>query len=169
MDSENDLILYILVGLLLLIVYFKYVCKKTPSSEYLDNVASDVKMDSFNPRARNPQINQQAEDNGYIVLPNTADAPWAENKGGYGETDALMPVDMGLNFNMCSKACCSNGTYPPPFSLTPDDYVLMSGQEFVGSPYSCNNSWQDSGCLCLTREQANNLNSRGGNAKNRDL
>jgi len=35
--------------------------------------------------------------------------------------------------------------------------------EFVPSPYSCNNAWQDSGCVCMTKNQKDFLASRGGN------
>ncbi len=131
----------------------------------------------FKPKSFYPAISEQVYNDNYIELPKLADYPflntktmypWEKNTGGYGETDILDDGgkgNFGLNFNMCSKACCSQ-QYPPPFSITPDDFVLRSGQEFVPSSYTCNNGWQDSGCLCMTKDQALFLNRRGGNAYN---
>lgn len=68
----------------------------------------------------------------------------------------------GLHFNQCSKSCCSD-QYPLPFKM-PADAACDSKDEFVPTNYTCNNAWQDSGCVCLTKDQANLLGSRGGNA-----
>lgn len=69
----------------------------------------------------------------------------------------------GLHTNLCSKACCSS-QYPLPFNLKFEQSVCENKNNFVPNNIMCNNAWQDSGCLCLTKEQANNLYSRGGNA-----
>jgi len=69
---------------------------------------------------------------------------------------------IGLGSNMCSKSCCSQ-TYPPPFVVPKDPLVCASGDKFVPTSYSCNNGWQDSGCLCMTEEQAMFLSKRGNN------
>ncbi len=68
----------------------------------------------------------------------------------------------GLHTNMCSKQCCS-GQYPLPFKLS-HDKKLCNLKNFAPSNLMCNNAWQDSGCLCLTKPQANMLYNRGGNA-----
>ena len=68
-----------------------------------------------------------------------------------------------LHNNLCSKSCCSE-QYPVPFKLQYDKYVCQNKNEFVPSNYICNNSMQDSGCLCLTKKQGNFLYNRGGNA-----
>jgi len=68
----------------------------------------------------------------------------------------------GLQFNQCSKACC--GDQPLPFSMPIEQSVCDSKDEFVPNPYTCNNSWQDTGCVCMTKKQAGFLGSRGGNA-----
>lgn len=70
--------------------------------------------------------------------------------------------NMGLQNNLCSKSCCS-AQYPVPFKLNYDDMVCRQNQEFVPNNIMCNNSWQDSGCLCMTKNQFNNLANRGGN------
>ncbi len=69
----------------------------------------------------------------------------------------------GLQFNMCSKSCCSE-QYPLPFKMPNDEFIDKNKKEFTPTNYSCNNAWQDSGCVCMTNNQANFLGSRGGNA-----
>lgn len=69
----------------------------------------------------------------------------------------------GLHFNMCSKACCSE-QYPLPFKLPFEEKVCANKQKFVPSPYMCNNAWQDTGCVCMTKGQSDFIGGRGGNA-----
>lgn len=69
----------------------------------------------------------------------------------------------GLHFNQCSKSCCSD-QYPLPFKMPVDSAVCDSKDEFVPTNYTCNNAWQDSGCVCMTKDQADFLGARGGNA-----
>ena len=69
----------------------------------------------------------------------------------------------GLQFSQCSKSCCPD-QYPLPFKMPVDKSVCDSKDEFSLSPYTCNNAWQDSGCVCMTKKQANFLGNRGGNA-----
>jgi len=69
--------------------------------------------------------------------------------------------DLGENtmaFNKCSKSCCSP-QYPLPFNLPVDKEITG----FVPSRFTCNNHWEDAGCLCLTKNQSDNLAQRGGN------
>lgn len=71
--------------------------------------------------------------------------------------------NLGLQYNMCSKSCCSS-QWPTPFSLPTDPLICNNKDKFMPSPYYCNNGWQDSGCLCLTKPQYANLMNRGNNA-----
>ena len=92
--------------------------------------------------------------------------PWTSNTGNYGKMDILddgANGNAGLNFNMCSPSCCSP-QYPPSFPMPVDPMICMSGQDFVPSPYTCKNDLQNSGCLCMTKDQSDLLYSRGGNA-----
>lgn len=66
--------------------------------------------------------------------------------------------------NLCSKSCCSP-QYPTPFNLVDNKEVCKNKDKYVGSNIFCNNPYQDSGCLCLTRDQAISLSNRGGNAR----
>jgi hypothetical protein len=70
---------------------------------------------------------------------------------------------LGLTSAMCSKSCCSP-QYPLPFSIDSDKMLCNSEEKYISSSYTCNNGWQDTGCLCMTKEQANFLGSRGKNA-----
>lgn len=60
--------------------------------------------------------------------------------------------DYGLNFNQCSPACCSD-QWPLPFKLPVDKMTCESEDTFVPTSYFCNNGWQDSGCLCMRKDQ----------------
>lgn len=132
--------------------------------EGLENVQNDEqdKNNEYNPKLFQKNITSESDSENYIPLPSGSQTPWDQNAKGYGETDALEPVEQGLNFNMCSKSCCFQ-PYPPPFGLKDDEFVKKSGKKFLSSPYTCNNGWQDSGCLCLEPKQAKFLNRRGQN------
>lgn len=69
----------------------------------------------------------------------------------------------GLHFNMCSKACCSE-QWPLPFKMPHEERVCNNKDKFVPSPYFCNNAWQDSGCVCMTKDQSDFIGGRGKNA-----
>jgi len=68
----------------------------------------------------------------------------------------------GLQYNQCSKSCCSP-QYPLPFDMPVDESVCMNNDNFVPTNYTCNNAWQDSGCVCMTKHQADFLSDRGNN------
>jgi hypothetical protein len=68
----------------------------------------------------------------------------------------------GLQHNMCDKMCCS-AQYPVPFELS-NNQNLCDLNDVVPSNLMCNNAWQDSGCLCLTKKQADFLSKRGDNS-----
>lgn len=69
---------------------------------------------------------------------------------------------LGLTSNLCSKSCCFP-QYPLPFEMPVDPLLCNSEEEFVPSSYTCNNGIQDTGCLCMTKEQSQFLGRRGGN------
>ena len=59
---------------------------------------------------------------------------------------------------ICSPACCVP-QYPVPFKITNDEI----GSEYIKTGMTCNNSWQSTGCLCMTKDYDNFLRSRGRN------
>ena len=69
-----------------------------------------------------------------------------------------------IQHNLCSKSCCS-AQWPTPFKQKFDPYVCGNKDQFVPSQIMCNNSFQDSGCLCLTKSQAQHIYNRGGNGR----
>lgn len=74
--------------------------------------------------------------------------------------------EMEIQHNLCSKSCCS-AQWPTPFKQKFDPYVCgaKNSGEFIPSQIFCNNSFQDSGCLCLTKKQGQFLYNRGGNGR----
>lgn len=77
-------------------------------------------------------------------------------------------IDVGnprvaIHHNLCSKSCCSP-QWPTPFNLKEDKAACANKSKYVPSNIMCNNAYQDSGCLCLSKEQNDFLNRRGGNA-----
>ena len=72
---------------------------------------------------------------------------------------------MSIQHNLCSRSCCSE-QYPTPFKLKYDGNVCNNKSKYVPSQIMCNNAYQDSGCLCMTKDQANFLTNRGGNGNN---
>jgi len=67
---------------------------------------------------------------------------------------------MDFSLNLCSPNCCKSQS---PSGFVGDLYTY-DNNKFVSSNYSCNNSFQNSGCLCMTKNQASLLGSRGNNA-----
>jgi hypothetical protein len=100
------------------------------------------------------------------IYPTTGGAP-VVNYGFVQKLDDGYNGEMGLNYNMCSKACCSP-QYPPPFALESDAMVESMKDKFVPNNYACNNAWNNAGCVCMTKEQRSYLESRGGNAQTYD-
>jgi len=104
----------------------------------------------------------------FLGVPDEIATAWGAQ---FGENDNLntngptSDGSEGLNYNMCSKSCCS-AQYPPPFPLDDDVVVeqMKKDGKFVPSSYKCNNAWQDSGCVCMTPKQHDFLASRGNNA-----
>ena len=72
--------------------------------------------------------------------------------------------DMSIQYNLCSKSCCSP-QWPTPFKLKYDPYVCANKDKFVPSRIFCNNTYESSGCLCLTKDQARFIYNRGGNGR----
>ena len=58
----------------------------------------------------------------------------------------------------CSPACCTS-QYPVPFKMTNDSL----DKEYIQTGLTCNNSWQSTSCLCMTKDYDKYLKSRGGN------
>ena len=67
-----------------------------------------------------------------------------------------------ITSNLFSKSCCSS-QWPVPFKMAYDPYVCKNKEEYVGSNIMGNNTFQNSGCACITKDQAKFLYTRGNN------
>lgn len=72
--------------------------------------------------------------------------------------------EMSIQHNLCSKSCCS-AQWPTPFKQKYDPYVCGNKDNFIPSNIMCNNTFNDSGCLCLSKKQGQFLYNRGGNGR----
>lgn len=166
MKSGFILVLVILIG----VWFFMY-----HESEYREN------MNTYSPSMHNLEGKQEEINipptfydastgtlqSGPEYTPSPLLSPWYKAYTGNMQNHYLLDDgaggSAGLQFNMCSKSCCKE-QYPLPFKMPVDSAVCASKSEFVPSGYMCNNAWQDTGCVCLTKKQANFIGGRGGNA-----
>jgi len=72
--------------------------------------------------------------------------------------------EMSIQHNLCSKSCCS-AQWPTPFKQKYDPYVCQNKDKFIPSNIMCSNTFQDAGCLCLSKKQGQHLYNRGGNGR----
>lgn len=170
MNIKTVLFVCLLIALVLyLFCPSVYNTENFTEEEYIKLTAEEEnkKKKNNNPKKYQSMLNELIEDSPFVGLPNELNAPWEGGIKGYGKIDddwmENLNGDESLSFNMCSKSCCSP-QYPTPFALPEDPLVCNSKDEFVPSSYTCNNGWQDSGCVCMTKKQSKFLGSRGGNA-----
>ncbi len=158
----NTNLIVLFVALAILVYYFNGL------RENFD--ADDVKQEDIkiNPLLYDRKTGIAMAGSEFIGLPDVVEPAWGNDTYGLtgqyaNEGDADL---MGLNYNMCSKSCCSK-QFPPPFALDHDSAVCGVKDKLVASDYMCNNSWQDSGCVCMTDEQKSFLAHRGGNVNSK--
>ena len=182
MESVSDsatLKCVLIIILILLLIWALYPTQNT------------IKAESFNPDTRtvlnSPKEYQQKDVP--LIQPPSYDAetyaiqsgtgfipqknyftPWGTmvKSGDIMGADGSSPVsgssidEFTMNFNQCSPACCSD-QWPVPFKLPTDKTLCNSEDKFVPSSYYCNNGWQNSGCLCMKKDQSDFLQTRGAN------
>lgn len=171
-NNKMIIIIVLAVAVLMTIMYF------TRNKELLTNVSDKIVSvpheHETETRAKDEQITPTIFDAGSGTImsapefvPSQFLSPWYKAYTGNIKNQYLLDDGSnganGLQFNMCSKACCSE-QYPLPFKMPVSSEVCASKSEFVPNNYMCNNAWEDSGCVCMTKEQANFIGSRGGNA-----
>jgi hypothetical protein len=145
--------------ILLIFIVVVYIFSNTCITE---NFGNTIKQnDTIKPLIYEPEIHLMTSASNMIGLPSEIIPAWTEYTTNNGDLNTDMG-NAGLGFNLCSKSCCSP-QYPPPFALPLDKLTCNSKDKFVGSSYTCNNSFQDSGCLCMTQEQSDFIASRGRN------
>lgn len=168
------------VAALIIVVLVIFISKKYKTKqENLDNVSDkpsevakthEIELANENIMPSNPAFFDAGSGTilaGPEFVPNQYVTPFYQASVGNSDSSYLLDDgkggQAGLQYNQCSKACCSPQT-PVPFGVPVEKSVCDSKSEFVPNPYTCNNSWQDSGCVCMTKDQANFIGSRGGNA-----
>jgi hypothetical protein len=187
MDFDRNKLITILV--ILLIIWFVSSCYpskpehfyQSDNGQYLNNivhqeghansnhVSTDISHRNHNikPMLYEPELGLITSASDFIGLPDEVEPAWSDDPK-YGDNDALDDGAMGnagLNYNLCSPSCCSP-SYPTPFEVPCDDLICKNKHKFVPSSYKCSNSFQNSGCACVTEQQNAFLSSRGGNGIN---
>lgn len=102
-----------------------------------------------------------------FMPPNDVIPAWGMNVDSkYGIVDGLddgAGGSLGLHFTMTSPACCAD-QWPVPFKLPYDKFICENKEKFALNPHMGNNSWQNSGCVCMPKKTHEFLVNRGGNA-----
>ena len=70
---------------------------------------------------------------------------------------------MKITGNPCSKSCCSE-QYQSSILDNDGGNIDIRDNKYVSSNIFCNTPFQDSGCLCLEKDQARFIGNRGSNA-----
>lgn len=104
-----------------------------------------------------PGFERSDDVNAYLPL--TPDVP-----SNYYFLDDGANGKMSIQHNLFSPSCCSE-QWPTPFKQKWDPYVCQNKDKFVGSRMMGQSSFGDSGCACITKDQAAFLYNRGGNGR----
>ena len=81
-----------------------------------------------------------------------------------GGEDRKTNKDQGSGrFTDRSAACCSS-QWPLSFKLPVDPEIMKNKGDYVPNNYFGSNNWQNAGCKCLLKTNANKLFHRGGNS-----
>ena len=165
----------LIVVLAVVVVYVLYRCFWAEGFAVSKNIVQDTSLPVvmpnelnetqrdivINPPHFNPDTRTIMAGSGFIpqkdVMP-----PWGGNYGLADDLDDGEGGNMGLHYNLCSPSCCSS-QYPTPHKLQKDPLVCGREDEFVSSPLTCQNGWQNSGCVCLKKGQHAFLANRGNN------
>ena len=165
----------IVVLLIIVIIYLsvkvgeKFETVYQPSVLQVDNTQTKYGDVAVPTRLYDRRTGVVTDASQFVTLPNEIIPAWGleqdESLNNYGLVDKLDDGNdglMGLNYNMCSKSCCSK-QYPTPFTQDVDVVAESMSDKFTPSQYTCNNAWQDTGCVCMTKNQKSFLASRGNN------
>lgn len=168
MNDEIKILVIVLLGLTILYYLFpklfNFSQDKQTSNETFGDVTAPLVSDTSTNNAPYTYDNYGNQSNG-VDQNQDLKKPMKFNNASYGDNYFLDvgAVNLSLQEPLCSKSCCSP-QWPLPFSLQTDKMVCDSKDDFIPSNITCNNGWQDTGCLCMSKEQAKFLSDRGGNA-----
>lgn len=174
-DDNKKIIMVAVLILVVIVIWFVYADMTKRSSireKFAQETMSETKpeMVSSEVAPRIPYVNPQTGtlmDGPGFERP-LPDEPVIERSSvipsNYYFLDDGANGEFSVQHNLCSKSCCSE-QWPTPFKQKYDPYVCNNKDKFVPSNVFCNNSFQDSGCLCLSKKQASFLYNRGGNGR----
>ena len=159
--NNDQLMTYGVIALVVLVVFL--LMKKDQVEGFADGAEL---TDSSESRSYyyDPRTGEQKEGDGFvdpIFGPDARPHPGVVPPSYYFLDDGA-EGKMSIQHNLCSRSCCGV-QFPPSFDVPKDPYVEANKDKFVPSRYFCNNSFQDSGCLCMTKDQAQFFQTRGGN------
>ena len=163
-----ELKIIIIVTLIILIIYVTNPCffKKM---ENLLNTYTDEKFmpatSTISTTSENYKVNADMNADMNVDIDDDLKIPYRYKNATYGDNyflDDGGDGTLGLISSFCSKSCCTD-QYPLPFEMPDDKLIKNSGIKYVQTNYTCNNGFQDTGCLCMTKEQSDFLKSRGRN------
>ena len=158
-QSTGRIMLYGIVAVLVLALVYYLI--SSPNSESFTSNEQEVKVPPIYDRLTGSVVTGSE----FLGVPDEVAPAWGTS---FGEVDKLQDGGngmFGLNYAMCSKSCCSPQYPPQGFELDKDVVVDELKDNFVPSQYVCNNAWQDSGCVCMTKKENGFLSSRGGNCQ----
>jgi hypothetical protein len=172
-SEKNRIAAGVIVVLLIIIVVVLATREKFESVAPVILKVDSTQMKDANidipPRLYDRQTGLITDASQFVTLPNEIVPAWGleqdNSLNNYGLVDKLDDGNsglMGLNYNMCSKSCCSK-QYPTPFTQDVDVVAESNSDNFTPSQYTCNNAWQNTGCVCMTKKQKEFLASRGNN------
>lgn len=169
--NNNQLCFIILSIIAVLIIWFLYIKSvKIPKETFQQNAKQDVlsneQLNKKNPPFVDTQVGTLMDGPGFEKpsMDTLIKKPSVKLPSNYYFLDDGANGEFSIQHNLCSKSCCSE-QWPTPFKQKYDPYVCNNKDKFVPSNYFCNNTFQDSGCLCLTKSQASFLYNRGGNGR----
>ena len=82
--------------------------------------------------------------------------------------------NMKMDKQICSLDCCGKNQWSPlsdpnynsvTKNMNNDMGHWVNTNNYVGSNFSCNNGDKGNGCVCMSKELLNNLETHGGNLK----
>ena len=153
----NEKIKYGIIAFIVLVIVY-YVLSDPRENFESSSQSAEVKV----PALYNRETGQVVSGSDFLGVPDEVATAWGASYGTNDKLDDGNDGIYGLNYAMCSKSCCGP-QYPPPFEVDKDVVVDKMKGDFVPNSYKCNNAWQDSGCVCMTKNQKDFLSSRGGN------
>ena len=153
----NEKIKYGIIAFIVLVIVY-YLLSDPRENFESSSQSAEVKV----PALYNRETGQVVSGSDFLGVPDEVATAWGASYGTNDKLDDGNDGIYGLNYAMCSKSCCGP-QYPPPFEVDKDVVVDKMKGDFVPNSYKCNNAWQDSGCVCMTKNQKDFLSSRGGN------